>query len=263
MVEGRDPGGGFKQEARTVSINRHGARIRIGRRLQSGQSLRLVNQLTRRTGEFRVVGPVSPPVDNVGEWAVECLSTDDNIWGIYFPPIPEGAIPEATALVECRGCHTVAVLRLTLVESEVLQTAGLFSKACDACEKETTWGHVEKQIEAETPPEGVGSGGQEPGSKGSGGSRVNRRKHPRASVQLPVRLRDYYGGTEVVQSTNACKGGFCFTSERDYELGQGLLTICPYNSSLPGAEVTAHIVHFRPTPATKKKVYGVRYELQK
>jgi hypothetical protein len=48
----------FQCEARTVDLNRHGARIQVSRLLVGGQIIRVVNAVNRREADFRVAGPV-------------------------------------------------------------------------------------------------------------------------------------------------------------------------------------------------------------
>lgn len=256
-VGGKDPEGApFKDEARTISVNRHGACIRIAHRLHNGQSLRVVNKVSGVQSEFRVVGPVAPPDERGGEWGVESVNLDKNIWGIYFPPLPKQNAPEGTALLECRKCHTVAVLRLTLVEGDVLETAGILSKSCEVCKDTTSWGFVKKRVEMglqDLP-------GLDATPSGTAARRAERRRYPRAAVQLPVRIRDYYGAIDLAKTRNISKGGFCFISAKEYLLGQGIVAICPYDDLAPGVEAGGHVVHRQPLEVGKHTMYGVRYD---
>ena len=137
----------FKQAARTFTLNRHGARIRTRVVLQVGQVVRLVNLIGESDAEFRVVGPLAPPSETGGEWGVECTNAEQNIWGIKFPPLPDGESAYAKGLLECRRCHTAAFLRLSTVEIEVLQSAGILSKPCETCACVSPWGYAEKKLE--------------------------------------------------------------------------------------------------------------------
>ena len=48
-VQGNDPQGAeFAEEARTVTLNRHGARIQISRPLLSGQTIKIKNLVSRK-----------------------------------------------------------------------------------------------------------------------------------------------------------------------------------------------------------------------
>lgn len=256
-VEGTDTRGNpFKDEGRTITLNRHGARIRLSRPLRTGQTITLTNLLGRRQAEFRVVGPVTPISDRGGEWGVEYLDMKENIWGIQFPPLSEAEATDSKALLECRTCHSVALIRLSLVELEVLETSGILSKPCGHCEQTTPWGHAEKQVAMAGPPE-------EPSMVAAAHAAargIEHRKHRRIALQMPILIRDYYGGSEVTKTENVSKGGFCFVSERKHQVGEGILVVCPYNPGAQNIEVRARIVRQRAVEGTDRIVYGVRYD---
>lgn len=172
----------FHDEARTINVNRDGALIRLAHPLREGQVIMLANPIGNREAKFRVVGPVSPPKEGVGEWAVECVNPADNIWAINFPS-PLGDEPaDSKALLECRECHTLAPLRLTLVEVDVLETAGVLTKFCSLCGKNTPWGYAEKQVAMGASPEESTMLAEVEGK--------DRRQHRRVPLQLPVLIRD-------------------------------------------------------------------------
>ncbi len=257
-VHARDPKGEeFTEEARTVTLNRHGACIQISRPLVAGQTIRINNLVSRREAPFRVVGPVSPRTEKGGEWGVECIDHQLNIWGIQFPPMAADEA-DSTALLECRNCHNIAVLHLSLVEVEVLETSGLLPKPCESCNQTTSWGYAERQVAMGAPP-GEAAMLAEAGKAASG---AEQRRHRRVSLQLPVLVRDYYGGVEVTKSENVSKGGFCFVSEKNHLVGEGVLVACPYSASEHSIEVHAKIVRCTEVRGTQQKVYGVRYEQQ-
>lgn len=242
-------------EARTVNLNRDGARIRTQVRLAGGQTVMVTNLVSRRKAEFRVVGPLAPPTEAGSEWGIECISKTD-IWGIQFPPNKEKT--ESQALLECRSCQGVALVKLSLIEVEVLETSGILSKACESCGKSTSWGHAEKQV-AMGAPKGEAAMLAEADRAARG---IEHRRHRRVALQLPVLVRDYYGGKEISKSENVSKGGFCFTSEKDYQVGEGLIVACPYSSTSQSIEVNAKIVRRTPMEGSKRKIYGVRYDSQ-
>lgn len=261
LIHGTDATGhAFKEDGRTVTLNRHGARIQTAFKLDSGQVVRLVNVLGRREAEFRVVGPVSPITEKGGEWGVECLNPVENIWGIRFPPPGEGEGPEPKALLECRKCHTVALIPLSLVEVEVLETSGIISHPCQSCEILTPWGYAEKQVAMAGPPEEAAMMAEAQAQVAAKGA--DQRKHRRVALQLPVLIRDYYGGGEITKSENISKGGFCFVSEKTYHIGGGVLVVCPYNPGAHNIEVRARVVRCKPIEGSNRRIYGVRYDPQ-
>ncbi len=250
----------FKEEARSVSLNRHGARIQIAHPLRRGQTVRLVNLISHREADFRVVGPVAPPTEKGGEWAVECLQSKDNIWAIQFPPSAEGQGADSKGLLECRKCHTVAVMSLSLVEVDVLQTSGILSKHCQNCDAATPCGYAEKQVAMEGPPGEAAMVAEAQAELRATVMGADQRRHRRVTLQLPILVRDYHGGVEIAKSENVSKGGFCFASDKGYLVGQGIMVVCPYNTNGENIEVRARMVRRREVEGSERKVYGVRYE---
>lgn len=237
-------------------MNRHGARIQVSRPLRTSQTIHVINQNNEEAADFRVVGPVSPPTERVGEWGVECIEEGKNIWGIYFPPPAEGA--DARALLECRQCHAVSLVPLSLVELEVLETAGILSKPCAGCGNVTPSGFPEKQLGEDT------AAFQEMISSVSGdvAQGAERRQHPRNVMQVPARVRDFYGISEATQTENTSKEGFCFLTDKKYHVGQGVMVACPYNPSDVNVEIRAHIVREQAFAATGRILCAVRYDQQ-
>ena len=91
---------------------------------------------------------------------------------------------------------------------------------------------------------------------------AEQRRHRRVSLRLPVLVRDYYGGVEITKSENVSKGGFCFISEKNHVVGEGVLVACPYSASEQSIEVRAKIVRRTEIKGSTRKIYGVRYEQQ-
>lgn len=250
----------FKDEARTIVLNRHGARIHVRRHLTAGQSLRITNLIGNHEAGFRVVGPVSPRTEKGGEWGVEYTDTKENIWGIQFPPPAQGTASDSKALLECRKCHAVALMPLTLVEVDVLETSGILSKNCTACAAETPWGYAEKQLAMDAPLGESTMVEELPAQAPAATQATPQRRHRRVALQLPVLIRDYYGGVEITKSENVSKGGFCFASEKNHHIGAGIMVVCPYSSEGQNIEVRARVVRRQGIEGANRKFYGVRYD---
>jgi PilZ domain len=249
----------FKEDARTITVNRHGARIRTHVALRVGQMVRLINLAGGYDAEFRVVGPLAPPSENGCDWGVECTNPEINLWGIKFPPLVEGVAAYAKGLLECRRCHASAFLPLSTVHYEVLETAGILSLPCEACKSESPWGYAEKKMELGVSPGEARLFAEAKALAESSGPAQNERANPRVALQLPVLIRDYYGGTEVLTSENLSKKGFCFLSDKNYFLGQGIVVACPYHAEGENIEVPARVVRIQPLAGTARKIYGVLY----
>jgi hypothetical protein len=256
LVEGDDEKRAqFKVSGQTVIINRHGALIHVARPLRIGQRLRIVSLLTRAGAFFRVVGPVSPARQEGGKWGVECEDADDNIWRIHFPPLLAHETADSRGLLECRKCNTAALLPISAVETEVLDTSGILVKACGTCKKTTPWGYAEKQVAMGAP-----AGESEMLAEAEGN---NQRRDRRICLQFPALVRDYYGGVEISQTENVSKGGFCFSSAKPYFIGQGIVVVCPYNQGGQQVEISARVVRQVELQGGGRVLYGVRYEASK
>lgn len=256
-VEGADPKGNrFSETTRTLIINRHGARIQLKRPVATGQTLHIINLMANREADFRVVGPTQPFNDQGGEWGVECRDETPNIWGIDFPPAEENEMP-CSALLECRKCRQVVLTRMSLVELDVLTSAGLLTKDCRACEQATSWGYVQKSIGIPVPATDGDASVNE--VLEAPRPTVERRVSQRVSLRLPIRVRSYQGTEEFTKSENVSKGGVAFISDNRYELGEALQITCPYNPGGQNIELRAHVVRRSGAPASRF-IYGVQYD---
>jgi len=224
----------------------------------------MVNTVSNREADFQVVGLVSPLTGEGGVYGLagpmanrwsqpdpedeEITWAGEEFWGVHFPPPdPEGAA-DAVATIECRSCHTLAEANLTLVEADVIETAGMLSLPCEVCNRLTPWGLAKKTpVATDTPPE--------PGIEQTPMSR----RHTRVSLKLPALIRRYTGEVEITHTDDVSKGGFAFTSEKDYYVGEGLMVACPYSGGDRNIEVQGQIARRQAIPGTENKAYGVKY----
>ena len=257
-IEGVDRNGEkFSEESRTIVINRQGARINLKRPVTPGALLLISTHLAHRSATFRVVGPTRPPTGEGGEWGVECLEPNSNIWGIGFPP-PSADEGVCTALLECRRCHAVKLSHLSMVEHEVLGNSGLLVKECEACERMTSWGFKELSM----PLTADQTAAALPSPETPAGSRdtTARRSHNRVALRLSMRVRSFSGVEEIVRTENVSRGGVCFITDRNYEIGEVILVTCPYEKSGQNIEVRGQVVRRREMQGTGRKIYGISYE---
>ena len=256
-VEGMDrEGQKFTEETQTLVVNRHGARIYLKRMVAAGAVLVITTMVGRRSAKFRVVGPTQPPTGGGGEWGIECEESNCDVWGIGFPP-PSAMEGVCTALLECRRCHAVKLSHLSMVEHEVLATSGLLVKECEACGRSTSWSYREPSMPLSDDP-GAGLPCPEGLTEQQEGSK--RRIHKRVALQLPIRVRGFYGTEEFARSENVSRGGMCFISDRNYEIGEVILVTCPFEKNAHNIEVRAQVVRRREMQGTGRKIYGVCYQ---
>jgi hypothetical protein len=247
----------FSEETQTLVINRQGARIYLKRKVVAGAVLLITTVVGRRSANFRVVGPTQPPSKEGGEWGVECQDSNCKIWGIGFPS-PASGEGLCAALLECRGCHTVKLSHLSLVEHEVLGTSGSLVKDCEDCGRSTSWTYRETSL----PLSGGGADAAPPSPESFteqlAGS--NRRIHNRVALQLPIRVRSFSGTEEFTRTENVSRGGVCFITDRNYEVGEVILITCPFEKGGHNIEVRGQVVRRREMQGTGRKIYGICYQ---
>jgi hypothetical protein len=257
-VEGMDRNGEkFSEDTRTLVINRQGARIYLKRSVAAGCVLIITTTVGHRNAKFRVVGPTQPLSGDGGEWGVESQESNCNIWGIGFPP-PSSEDGGCTALLECRRCRAVRIYHLSMVEHEVLGTSGLLVKECEACGRSTSWSYKEPSL----PLTGDDAGAALPSPESLAAQQAasNRRIHNRVALQLPIRVRSFSGPEEFTRTENVSRGGLCFVTDRNYEIGEVILLTCPFEKSGHNIELRGQVVRCREMQGTGRKIYGVCYE---
>jgi c-di-GMP-binding flagellar brake protein YcgR len=257
-VEGMDRNGEkFSEETHTIMIGREGARISLKHAVAPGATVQITTRLGHHSARFRIVGPTHPPSTEEAEWGVECLRANCDLWGIRFPA-PSSAEGICTALIECRRCHAVVLSPLTLVEHEVLGTSGLLVKPCEDCGRATAWSYRDLEIA----PPGDESAAAAPRAGNSLEHRAgpSRRLHRRVALQLPIRVRSFYGTEEFTRTENVSRGGMCFISGHKYEVGEVILVTCPFEEGGQNIEVRGQVVRRQEMAGGARRIYGVSYE---
>ena len=80
------------------------------------------------------------------------------------------------------------------------------------------------------------------------------------ALQLPIRVSGFYGTEEFTRSENVSRGGVCFVTDRNYEVGEILLVTCPFEKNGHNIEVRGQVVRRREMQDGGRKIYGVSYE---
>jgi len=256
-VEGSDANGApFSETTRTVIVNRQGARIHLKRAVKVGQTVKIINILSGRTAIFRVVGLVSPRTDQGGEWGVECCDERQTIWGIDFPPLDETAAG-SSVLLECRRCRAVTLSRISIVDYDVLESAGALARECKSCNQTTPWSYARNPA---GPPAPTAAASAAAGADRPAATVTERRGSPRVALRLPIRVRSWQGVTEFTKTENVSKTGLAFTTEKVFEVGEALQITCPYNPAGENIEVRARVVRRSDVAGGGRYLYGAEYE---
>jgi hypothetical protein len=129
----------FTEEAHTIIVNLHGAKIRMTHQLLPDSEIRLVSHPTGLDSLFRVVSKLQSSDLQFTYWGVESLDPGKNIWGVDIPELrPEDQL-RVRVVLACPSCSTRESLRgdETLLAS--LQEKGGVQRTCRACKKSGLW----------------------------------------------------------------------------------------------------------------------------
>lgn len=255
--------GGFSEETHTVEVNRVGARIALQHAVAANDTIRVVNLENLREADFRVIGPISLESGQIGEWGVECLEPDRNLWDIKFSPPLENPENPAGALLVCGDCGAQSFCNLRDWEFEILQ-AGSLQRFCDQCGGPTAWQYadISRRVE-ETAPHVAPAAAPPPAPARSvelpPDQWVGKREHKRLALKLPTLIRDEKGRSEVTKSENVSKGGLAVSLGLIFEVGDIVTVCCPYSEGGQNLEQKAEIRNRRTFFAGERWIYGLRY----
>ncbi len=257
--------GGFTEDSATIQVNRDGARIVLRHRVATDDTLRIINLQNHAEADFRVVGPARLDRGQTAEWGVECQEPERNIWGIDFPPPLAPGDPQANALLRCQGCGKQALSVLSLVEVDILETAGVLPRQCEQCHEFSSWAYAEIDQQAQNTPCFSPAPNSNPAPAppaprvGSERGGIERRAHKRLPLKLPVLVRTHGGQSEVSKSENISKGGLAVCLNILLEVGQIVTVACPYTAGDQNLEQKAEVRRRAIFIAGERWLYGLHY----
>jgi hypothetical protein len=128
----------FTEDAVTVVVNLHGAKLRMNRQLIPDSEIRVVSP-TGQDSVFRVVCEVQGPEARVTDWGVENLEPGKNFWGVEIPEsAPVDAI-KAQVTLECATCSARESLAADEQTLALLRQKGGAERTCPACQATGLW----------------------------------------------------------------------------------------------------------------------------
>jgi hypothetical protein len=254
--------GDFVEDTHTLMVNRDGALIALIHRVAADDTIRIVNLENFREADFRVVGETRLESADFSGWGVECLERERTLWDIDFPPPLDPAGSNAGALLECLGCGKQGLLVLSLIEVDLLESAGTLQKLCDKCGHLSTWTYADvTRRPKEMPPAQAPAAAQAPVSAkvGKWDGKIERRLFKRMAVKLRALIRNSKGQQEIAKTENLSKGGLALCLKMDLALGEFVTVICPYSGGVEEFERRAEVRYRAPHIAGQNWFYGLRY----
>jgi hypothetical protein len=249
--------GDFVEDTHTLIVNRDGALIALKHRVAPEDTIRIINLENLREADFRVVGEMRLEIPDYSGWGVECLERERTLWDIDFPPPLDPAGANVGALLECLGCHKQGLLVLSLVEGDLLGSAGMLERLCDHCGQLSTWTYAEVTRR----PKDLPPSSQPPVAPGVGrwDGKTERRLFRRLPVKMRALVRNRKGEQEIAKTENLSKGGFAIILKMTLSLGEFVTVICPYSGSAGDFEQKAEVRYRAPHIAGMNWFYGLRY----
>jgi hypothetical protein len=249
--------GDFVEDTHTILVNRDGALIALKHRVAPDETIRIINLENFREGDFRVVGEMRLESPEYSGWGVECLERERTLWDIDFPPPLDPAGSNAGALLECLGCNKQGFLVLSLIEVDLLESAGVLEKLCQHCGQLSTWTYADLTRR----PKDVHVPMQPPVKPqvGKWNGKIERRIYKRMGVKLRTLIRNARGEEEITKTENLSKGGLAIILKMRLSLGEFVTVICPYTGSGQEFEQKAEVRYRAPHVAGVNWFYGLRY----
>jgi len=243
----------FFEQTRTVTIHRNGVSILLANKLGPDSEVILRNPETNEEATAFVVGQTHE--EKTGHvYGLAFLDPSANLWHIQFPAA------EAARMVqlECSGCHAVRALSLSEIELEIFEAKQELTRSCDNCHSFMTWRETSRESVGKTPSN---SPGQAPKPKMIDSpieSLVEeRRKNRRAGMKTAACVR-FSGAEVVVACEDISKGGFRFTSAKEYPQGTRVEVAAPYTRSSTNIFTPAGIIYCHKMPNGQFR-HGVSY----
>jgi len=149
----------FVEDSTTLVVSRHGAKIRLTRKLIPEMEILILCQDNKHEGLFRVVAQAGEPTGKFFFWGVECLEPAEDIYalGVAMPasePSPELAPRPVLqmdpnliskdefyvqAWLRCSKCGMREPVQLDETQIQAMRKAKGLVRTCPLCGPTTVW----------------------------------------------------------------------------------------------------------------------------
>ena len=129
----------FTEEALTIVVNLHGAKIRMTHQLMPDSEIRLLSHPTGQDSLFRVVSKLQSAELKFTYWGVENLEPGKNIWGVNIPELRPGFQIKVAVIMECPTCSARQSLYADEILLAALQEKGGVERTCEVCKTSGLW----------------------------------------------------------------------------------------------------------------------------
>jgi hypothetical protein len=227
----------FLELTHTLTIYRNGISLFLETELAPNAELIVRNPETSDEAISLVIGGI-PANKGGGEvYAVGFVDPSANPWRV---PDADGSETKSIEL-SCNQCHTKQSHALSEIEFESFQVSGESIHFCQTCDSAKIWkvpaGSAVPEI-SDTPHRDTELDEVPVGE---------RRRNRRTSLKTVACIR-FSGAEVIVECEDVSKGGFRFTSRREYPVGTRIEAAVPYTKSSNNIFCVSGIIYCQKMP---------------
>jgi hypothetical protein len=236
-----DKGEQFSESSFTQFVMRDGITAVTARGLKAGSQVR-VTLAHEKSAIGQVVGQTGfTKSGNV--YAIAITEEPSKLWGINFPELTENDHLELSCVLGCGQCKSKEIVKLTVVEHELLAMSERVARHCTTCKNISVWKRVSNNVDPQSPSaKPVAS---------------NRRRNSRVSVKLWGYIVE--GDNEdSVPIVDMSRAGIRFRSLIKYEPEQVVQVAVAYMAGTANIFVPGKVV-WRKGEGGAEYEYGLRF----
>lgn len=234
----------FNESVETCVVSEHLLVMRLESLVDLETEVHVTNLQNELGGTFRALWVNTRPQGRRHATGLELVQAEGELW-----PFPADLVgrPELApwAFLECRRCHEKLLLPVRETEDEFLSEGFVIARVCDRCKATTPW-HFAPQadaldLEVHT---SIDQDGETQWSLRKKRSKDMRRKG-RAPLKMKIKvIRKTYGQTseDICKTLNVSRHGVCFSSSHNYEVGERVMVVLPYEEGAMAIPVPAEVV---------------------
>jgi hypothetical protein len=129
----------FTEEALTIVVNLHGAKIRMTHQVNPDAEIRLLSHPTGQDSLFRVVSKLESPELKFTYWGIENMDLGKNIWGVALPELRPGYQIKVAVVLECPTCSARESAFADETQLALFHEKGGVQRTCPACKTSGLW----------------------------------------------------------------------------------------------------------------------------
>jgi hypothetical protein len=226
--------------------------------------LHVINRQNQIGGTFRVLWVNTRPKERRFATGLELVQAEQELWPRLAVTAGEGE-PELApwAFLECGRCHERILTPVRETEEEFLSEGFVTGRVCDRCKATTAWqfSTAADALEVEVRAS-VDQTGEAQWSLRKKRAKDLRRKG-RAPLKMQIKvIRKSYGHDleDICKTVNVSRHGVCFLSTNNYEVGESLRVVVPYEEGAMSIPVPAEVVRVEEAKGSMFQTVAIELE---